>query len=234
MKIYAIVPARSGSKGCPDKNIRKINGLPLLSYSINFAKKIKDIDRIFCSTDSSKYAEIAKSCGADVPFLRSNYASSDNAMEDDILRDLRIKFLEFDIEEPDFVVWLRPTFVFRSIIDVELCLSKIKEDNSISASRIVTRAENRLYEIAGSTLKATFNDKGKSMIRRQDMPESYKVFNTDIFRFKGNKFEPNYLGNNIFPVVSSPICGLDIDDVFDFEVVKNIVETDSEVINEFL
>ena len=59
MKIYAIIPARSGSKGLPNKNISPILGKPLLSYSISFAKNIPSINRVFCSTDSSEYAEIA-------------------------------------------------------------------------------------------------------------------------------------------------------------------------------
>ena len=60
MKIYAIIPARSGSKGLPNKNIRPILGKPLLSYSISFAKRLPSVDRIFCSTDSYEYAEIAR------------------------------------------------------------------------------------------------------------------------------------------------------------------------------
>ena len=69
MKIYAIVPARSGSRGLPDKNIKVLAGKPLIAYSIDFAKRL-GVDRIFCSTDSKEYACIAKTHGAEVPFLR--------------------------------------------------------------------------------------------------------------------------------------------------------------------
>ena len=119
MKVYAIIPARSGSKGLLDKNIRKIDNKPLIGYSIEFAKNCEFIDRVFCSTDSETYAEIARELGAEVPFLRSAEAAADTAMEEHILSDLRAKFGEFQIEEPDLVVWLRPTFVFRSKSDVE-------------------------------------------------------------------------------------------------------------------
>ena len=71
MKVYAIIPARSGSVGYKDKNIKKIDNKPLLAYSIEFAKELKCVDRIFCSTDSQKYANIAIKYGAEVPFLRS-------------------------------------------------------------------------------------------------------------------------------------------------------------------
>ena len=67
--IIALIPARSGSKGVPNKNIMLFNGLPLLAYSIVVAKKSKLIDRVIVSTDSQEYAEIAIKYGAEVPFL---------------------------------------------------------------------------------------------------------------------------------------------------------------------
>ena len=70
-KIIAIIPARSGSKGIKDKNIKLLNNKPLIHYSINAAKNSKFIDSIIVSTDSKKYADIALNCGAEVPFLRS-------------------------------------------------------------------------------------------------------------------------------------------------------------------
>mgnify|MGYP000956410186 CR=1 FL=1 len=85
MNIYAVIPARSGSKGLPDKNIKIIDERPLIDFSIVFAKKIPSVTRIFCSTDSKEYAAIARTCGAEVPFLRSQEAASDNAMEQHIL-----------------------------------------------------------------------------------------------------------------------------------------------------
>ena len=102
MKVYAIIPARSGSKGITNKNISLIGGRPLLSYSISFAKKISCIDRVFCSTDSESYANVARQHGAEVPFLRSKSAATDTAMEEDILTDLRKKFTELNITEPRY------------------------------------------------------------------------------------------------------------------------------------
>ena len=83
MRVYALIPARSGSRGVPDKNIREIAGHPLLAYSIAFAQKIK-FERIIVSTDSPLYQKIAVSYGADCPYLRGADASSHTAMEEDI------------------------------------------------------------------------------------------------------------------------------------------------------
>ncbi|WP_394242610.1 acylneuraminate cytidylyltransferase family protein [Vibrio astriarenae] len=234
MLVYAIVPARSGSKGLPDKNIKLIDGNPLIYYSINFAKQLKLVDRVFCSTDSDIYADIASECGAEVPFLRSDYASRDTAMEQDILEDLRVKFKEHDIEEPDIIVWLRPTFVFRSSEDIEHAIETLKEDQGYTAARTVIEAENRLYQIEGDCLEPAFDDMNKSMMRRQDMPRNYKVFSTDVFRFKGSEITDDFLGRKVFAIESNKICGLDIDDIVDFHVVKSLVENSKELVSEYL
>ena len=234
MQIYAVVPARSGSKGLPNKNIINIHGKPLLAYSIAFAKKLQLINRIFCSTDSPKYASIALEYGAEVPFLRSVLASDDNAMEEDILEDMRLKFIENTIPEPDLMVWLRPTFIFRDINDVSSCIRALKSDSSLSAARTVVQAENRLYKIKNNHLVPSFDDLNKSMIRRQDMPCEYTVFSTDVFRFKGNDLGPDFLGRSIHAVETNPICGLDIDNVFDLEIVRNIIENSRELLDEYM
>ena len=79
MKNLAIIPARSGSKGVPDKNIRELNDKPLLAYSIESAINSEIFSEVMVSTDSEKYADIAKKYGASVPFLRSDENSNDTA-----------------------------------------------------------------------------------------------------------------------------------------------------------
>jgi len=234
MKIYAIIPARSGSKGIPNKNISLVGGKPLLSYSISFAGKISAIDRIFCSTDSEHYAEIARQYGAEVPFLRSKSAATDTAMEEDILADLRENFAKLNIEEPDIVVWLRPTFLFRNLDDVEMCINVLRCTPSLTAARTVVEAENRLYSIKDGLLVPIFDNKGRSMVRRQDMPDAFKVFSTDVFRFNGNALGKNFLGDNIFPVVTNAICGMDIDNNFDLKMVRNLIDCSPELADEYL
>ncbi|MEG0978382.1 MAG: CMP-N-acetlyneuraminic acid synthetase, partial [Bacilli bacterium] len=79
MKNIAIILARSGSKGLPNKNIKKLDNKPLIAYTIEAAVKSNCFDVIMVSTDSSDYAIIAKQYGAEVPFLRSNENSNDDA-----------------------------------------------------------------------------------------------------------------------------------------------------------
>jgi CMP-N,N'-diacetyllegionaminic acid synthase len=233
MKIYAIIPARSGSKGLPDKNIRMLNGKPLFAYSILFAKSL-NVDRVICSTDSEHYAELAKQYGAEVPFLRSDEASSSTAMEQDILKDLYAKFESYQIDQPDVLVWLRPTFVFRSKEDVTQCIQLLKNNSSYSAARTVCESEGRLYQVEGEQLVPGFDDMGKSMMRRQDFGNRYKVFSTDVFRSDKKNTGDDFLGRNVAAVISNKLCGLDIDDLFDFQVVENVVKHNPDLVNAYI
>ena len=74
-KTFAFIFARIGSKGIPLKNLLPLRGIPLFVHSINLAKEIPEISKIFVSTDSKKYADISKNFGANVPFLRSKNSS---------------------------------------------------------------------------------------------------------------------------------------------------------------
>ena len=107
MKNIAIIPARSGSKGVKDKNIKELNGKPLISYTIQAAVDSGVFDEIMVSTDSEKYASIAKKYGAKVPFLRSERTATDTAsswdMIDEVLNQYQwrgIKFESFCLLQP--------------------------------------------------------------------------------------------------------------------------------------
>lgn len=234
MKVYAIIPARSGSKGLPNKNIKKLAGKELMAYSIEFALKLKCVDKVICSTDSEKYAEIAIKYGAEVPFLRSGFASSDTAMEADILQDLDNNFSKFGIPKPNIIVWLRPTFVFRDRQAVELCVDRLITDDELSSCRIICEAESRLYVTHEDLLSPHFDDYGCSMVRRQDVQKAYKVFSTDVFRFDPGKINSNFLGDRVGFVTTNKICGLDIDDIIDFYIVELLILHKEELVREYM
>ena len=231
--IYAIIPARCDSKGVKNKNIKEIEGKPLISYSINTAKAL-NVDKIICSTDSQEYADIAKKWGAEVPFLRSKKAASDSAMEQDILKDLYNKFKEYNIPQPDYLIWLRPTFVFRDINAIKKCIESLNNDPSLSSARTVCQTESRLYKMENNIITPDFNDQGKSMIRRQDVPSKYKVFSTDIIRADKLNTTNDFLGRNVYGIEINQICGFDIDNYLDFIIVKSLIENSKNLVSEYL
>lgn len=117
MKNIAIIPARSGSKGLKDKNIRLLNGKPLLAYSVEAALESKMFDEVMVSTDSEKYAAIAREYGANVPFLRSAELSSDTASSKDVILDVLRRY-ETSGKIFDTFCLLQPTSPLRTASDI--------------------------------------------------------------------------------------------------------------------
>jgi len=114
MKIMAVVPARSGSKGVPNKNIRELSGKPLLAYSIVAAQKASLIDRIIVSTDSDEYAFLAKEYRAEIPFLRPSEYADDKSTDYDFVKHLLDWLADNENTLPEYIVHLRPTTPFRN------------------------------------------------------------------------------------------------------------------------
>ncbi|MBO6246248.1 MAG: acylneuraminate cytidylyltransferase family protein, partial [Anaerovibrio sp.] len=128
VKNIAIIPARSGSKGLKDKNIKLMNGKPLLAYSIEAAKESGMFDEIMVSTDSPKYADIAIQYGAGVPFLRSAENSSDTAGSWDMVLEVLNNYQKIG-REFDTVCLLQPTSPLRLAKDISDAYKDFKEND---------------------------------------------------------------------------------------------------------
>ena len=137
MKNIAIIPARSGSKGLKDKNIRLLNGKPLLAYTIEAALKSKCYDTVMVSTDSKKYAKIAMEYGAEVPFLRGDENSKDNASPWEVVKEVLLKYKELGKEFDTFTL-LQPTSPLRNAKDIKNAYAELKEKN---ANAVVSMCE---------------------------------------------------------------------------------------------
>ena len=118
-EILAIIPARGGSKGVPRKNIRMLAGKPLVAWTIESAQRASCIDRLIVSTDDEEIADISKSYGADVPFLRPAEFAKDGTTDLPVYLHT-LEWLEQNEEViPDIVVWLRPTAPLRAASDID-------------------------------------------------------------------------------------------------------------------
>ena len=113
MKIYSIIPARSGSKGVPHKNIRLLAGFELIAYSIAAALMSKRIERVIVSTDSKKIAQIAEQYGAEAPFLRPKELARNHSTDREFVIHALHWFEEHEGTAPDYMVHLRPTTPLR-------------------------------------------------------------------------------------------------------------------------
>ena len=110
-KIWAIIPARSGSKSIKDKNLKKIAGRSLIEHSIRSAKQINLVEKIIFSSDSKKYLKIANKIGVDILHHRSIKASKDYSTDLDFFKDFIKNYSIKDL--PDFFIHLRPTTPIR-------------------------------------------------------------------------------------------------------------------------
>lgn len=227
MRVYALIPARSGSKGLPDKNILEIDGRPLLAYSVAFGRAL-GIERVLVSTDSSRYAEIAQASGAECPFLRSEAASTDKAREEDILEDLNERLPSHGIPLPDVWVWLKPTSPFRKLSAVLEALHVLKTCPEIDSVRLVSEGDARLQIINSSGyLEPLLKEwpANLSKIPRTFLMRTYHPFSLEVFRHRGwVQHRAGFMGTRIFPIIQSRITGLDIDDRDGFDIIKALIE----------
>ena len=144
MSLLAIIPARGGSKRILRKNIKPLAGKPLISWTIDEAKKAKCIDEIFVSTDDKEIANISESCGIKVPFFRPAKFSTDDSMSIDLVLHALEKIKGFD-----WVLLLQPTSPLRTSLDIEniykLCL-KFNASSAVSISEM-NKNPKWLYQI---------------------------------------------------------------------------------------
>ena len=134
MRNIAIIIARSGSKGLKNKNIRLLKGKPLMAYTIEAALKSKCFDKVMVSTDSKKYADIAREYGAEVPFLRSKETAKDSTSPWDVVKEVLDQYKLMG-EEFDTFALLQPTSPLRDHKDIR---NAYKEFDEKKANAVVS------------------------------------------------------------------------------------------------
>lgn len=144
LKNIAIIPARSGSKGLKDKNIRELNGKPLLAYTIEAAIRSEQFSCIHVSTDSEEYAKIAIQYGAEVPFLRSKEMASDTASSWDTAREVLYRYKEFG-QTFDTIALLQPTSPLRTEEDIKKGYQILKEKGANSVISVCEAEHSPLW-----------------------------------------------------------------------------------------
>lgn len=146
-RVIAIIPARSGSKSIKDKNIRIMNGKPMMAYSIEHALASKKIDRILVSTDSPAYKEIAESFGAEVPFLRPAAIAQDSSLDIEVFQHTLQWLKENENYEPDICVHLRPTHPIRNSKDIDAMIELLESNQEIDSVRSVSPVKQTPYKM---------------------------------------------------------------------------------------
>ncbi len=230
MNILAIIPARSGSKGIKNKNIIKIDGHPLISYSIAAAKSCSKIDKIICSTDSKKIAKIAKYYGASVPFLRPKELAQDDTPDLPVFKHAINWLIDNENYKPDIIIHLRPTSPIRFVEHIYQAIENIIENPLADSLRAVCVAPNTPYKMwvkNGNFLKPLLTLPGIAEpynMPRQKLPIVYwQTGYIDIIRFKTIIKLNSMTGKNILPFIIDKSIVVDIDSKYDISRARSII-----------
>lgn len=204
MRILGVIPARGGSQGIPGKNIKLLNGIPLIAYTINQALCAKLLDRVIVSTDDTEIASCAKEYGAEVPFLRpAELATSTATSLSFILHTL--EFYSNQGEEYDTVCLLQPTSPYRPVgaIDASILNYKSSMNRSLVSVRRVPDHYNPYWTFQQNEKGFTTSMSGTLISRRQDLPPAFHrdgaiyILNSDFMRNEGKLLSDDLSGYEI-------------------------------------
>lgn len=224
----AVIPARSGSKGLPGKNIRPLAGKPLLAYTVLAARKSGLFDEIYLSTDSPEYARIGIEYGASVPFLRSDELATDTANSLDVVCDALQKYREAG-RKFDTAALLQPTSPLRTAQDITCAYQLFASKNA--------QAVVALCEADHSPLLCSHLPKDGSLdgflnpcasCPRQEHGVFYRI-NGAIYIADTSFIEntDNFYQNGCYGYVMPKERSVDIDDETDFFIAQAFMERDA-------
>ena len=226
MKNIAIIPARSGSKGLKDKNIKLLNGKPLIWYSIQAALKSNCFDEVMVSTDSEKYAEIAKECGASVPFLRSDSMSTDKASSWDTVKEVLDNYKKAG-KEFETIMLLQPTSPLRTADDIKKAFAILEEENADSVVGVCEMDHSPLWSNVlpkNRCLYGFIRPEVKESSGRQCLPTYYRI-NGAIYLTKINEeLGTNLYSESGYAYVMDQAKSIDIDTELDFKMAEFLIQ----------
>ena len=230
MSILGTICARGGSKGVKNKNIRNLMGKPLIAYTIEQALNWGRASEVVVSTDSEEIADVAKKCGALVPFMRPKELAADDSPKIPSIRHAMLKCEEVYKKNYDTIVDLDPTAPIRSISDIENAYKKFIERESCTLFSVIRAHKNPYFNMVelDSLGKVSLCKKLLGGVcRRQDAPAVYSmnasiyVYRREYLAEEANKYA--YSDDSDIYVMDD-LSGYDIDREVDFRFVEFLVK----------
>lgn len=221
--VYAFIPARSGSKRFPNKNIRFINGHPLIAYSIRAAIDSGVFNKVICATDSELYADCAKHYGAEVPALRSSEISGDKSSDIEWVEWL-LTLLEAQGDKCDAFSILRPTSPFRKPQTIVRAWQQFKNSvglDSLRAVELCKQHPGKMWVVKNNLMYPLIPFSGESQpwhsMQYAALPQIY-VQNASLeIAWSRVVTETHTIsGNVISPFLTTLEEGLDVNEEFDW------------------
>ncbi|MGC6175007.1 cytidylyltransferase domain-containing protein [Lacrimispora sp. 38-1] len=223
-RFLAIIPARSGSKGIRDKNIKQINGKPLMGYTIDACKKAGFFDDILVSTDSVIYQQIAVGLGAQAPFLRPTQLSGDEAASGDVILHALSEMKRLG-KEYDYFMLLQPTSPLRNEEHIKESVKLLFEKQADSVISVCPYDCMCYLSVAiNETGEMNVPDSLKKQIRRQDAKSGCRI-NGAIYLTSVPCYLKygNFYSGKTYPYFMDPVDSIDIDNNSQFYLAKLIL-----------
>lgn len=226
-KALGIITARGGSKGLPGKNIKRLNGKPLIVWTIERALSSKNLTKVMVSTDCPKIAAISEKAGAEIPFFRPAKFANDTASSVSVVNHV-LEHYDNRGEFFDYIVLLEPTSPLREADDIDNMLKKVfaKESEGYNGILAIGEAAHpSILRVKIGDHLLPYDSSLQVYSHRQDAQKVYFPFGvayivkTDVFR-KNQSFYPD---NMLFYELKK-YQWYEIDDIYDFLAVENIMK----------
>jgi CMP-N,N'-diacetyllegionaminic acid synthase len=220
-KVVALIPARAGSKGVPNKNIRQLGGHSLLAWSIAACLKSETIDQVIVSTDSVEYAALARELGAEAPFLRPAEISGDRSTDYDFIVHA-LDWFASEGGDPEYLVHIRPTTPLRDPELIDTAVRTFMEATNGTALRSVhemSESAYKTFEIApGGQLKRLGSEDtalDSANNARQQFPSTYQANGyVDVLSSAFVRKMRLLHGNHVIPFVTPMVVEVDTEEDF--------------------
>ena len=233
LKILGIIGARSGSKGVPDKNIKPLEGVPLVGRIIEKAKQSKHINRVVVSTDSEEYATVARTFGADTPFLRPAEFATDKSPEVEYVKHALAWLEEHEGYVPDIAVRLMATVPLQSTEDIDACIDELLKDEEADSAVVIAEARQHPLKAlklvddgkGSKKLVTYFTDSGREVtpIARQNYEKAYFRANIIAFRRDTLTKTDSLTGDLVRYHIIPQERAVDIDSPADFLIAEQLI-----------
>jgi len=218
-RFFAVIPARGSSKGIPRKNIREFLGKPLLAWTVEAARTSGVLERVILSTEDEEIAQIGKTYGAEVPFLRPKELAEDKTKTASVIQHTLQWHQDHTGWLPEFVVILEPTSPTRQPFHIREAAKLLIEsgaDSVASVSEVPHHyvSTKLLRLLSNRTLVGVDGSHPKDMVhRRQDLPKQY-AFNGLVFSCRTSylfKNLPTLWGEKVVGYLTEAKYAIDLD-----------------------
>jgi CMP-N-acetylneuraminic acid synthetase len=227
MQVLGVIPARGGSKGVPRKNLALLGGRPLLTYTCDAARRSRELTRVVLSTDDEEISEVGRRCSVEVPFHRPADLALDDTPMLAVLQHAVGVLDEREGYRADVVVLLQPTSPLRQPEHIDAVVRLLRQTGADSVVSVVEVPHqfNPVSVLRLEDARLVPYASGPTMTRRQDKPLVYARNGPAVLSARRSVvMEQNSLyGNDCRPFVMSPEDSLDVDGVWDLELIELVL-----------